>query len=128
VLHERIKEQRNAKGLSQRELGDLFGITQQAVGRWETGQALPDAPTLGKLADFFNISVDYLLGRDNTISALSRKEEKKPKDLQKLLEQHEIMFDGATLTEEDKQDILNVIELKIYKRSKELNKRKPKNS
>lgn len=63
VLHERIKEQRVGKGLSQRELGDLFGITQQAVGRWETGQALPDATTLGKLADYFNVSVDYLLGR-----------------------------------------------------------------
>jgi transcriptional regulator with XRE-family HTH domain len=50
--------------------------------------------------------------------------EKKPKDLQKILEQHEIMFSGTPLTDADKQAILDVVELQLYKRAKELNKRK----
>jgi transcriptional regulator with XRE-family HTH domain len=50
--------------------------------------------------------------------------EKKPKDLQRILEQHELMFSGTPLTEADKQAILDVVELQLYKRAKELNKRK----
>jgi transcriptional regulator with XRE-family HTH domain len=64
MLHERIKEERGKKGLSQKELGDLFGITQQAVGSWETGKSVPDSITLAKLADYFNVTADYLLGRE----------------------------------------------------------------
>ena len=51
-------------------------------------------------------------------------EEKKPKDLQKILEDHEIMFDGIPLDDEEKQEILDIIQYKLYKRAKELNKRK----
>ena len=58
-----VKEKRFERELSQRQLGDLVGVTQQAVGRWETGQAFPDTAILLKLADLFNISVDYMLGR-----------------------------------------------------------------
>lgn len=67
MLHERIKAERNKKGLSQRELGDQFNVTQQAIGSWETAKAIPDAITLSKLADFFGVTTDYLLGRtDNS--------------------------------------------------------------
>lgn len=58
-----VKEKRLERELSQRQLGDLVGVTQQAVGRWETGQAFPDTAILLKLADLFKISVDYMLGR-----------------------------------------------------------------
>ena len=44
--------------------------------------------------------------------------------LQKILEDHEIMFDGIPLDDEEKQEILDVIQYKLYKRVKELNKRK----
>lgn len=50
--------------------------------------------------------------------------DKKPKDLQKILEQHELLFSGTPLTDADKQAILDVVELQLYKRAKELNKRK----
>lgn len=58
-----VKEKRSARDLSQRQLGDLVGVTQQAVGRWETGQAFPDTAILLRLADLFDLSVDQLLGR-----------------------------------------------------------------
>jgi transcriptional regulator with XRE-family HTH domain len=57
-----IKTERIKLGLSQRALGERIGVTQQAVGRWETGQALPDTKTLIQLAQLFHISTDDLLG------------------------------------------------------------------
>lgn len=63
LLSQRLKELRNRKGLSQSALADILGRTQQAIGKWEVGKAEPDGATLSKLASFFNVSVDYLLGR-----------------------------------------------------------------
>jgi Predicted transcriptional regulators len=65
MLQDRIKEERSRKKLTQEELGQIIGITQQAVGRWEKGIASPDREVLEKLADFFDVSVDYLLGRSD---------------------------------------------------------------
>ena len=65
MLGKRIKELREQKGLLQKEIANLLGISQQAVARWENGQTEPDSETLAKLAEIFNCSVDYLLGRTN---------------------------------------------------------------
>jgi transcriptional regulator with XRE-family HTH domain len=64
VFAERIKILRQQKDLSQQELAKIVGKTQQAVGLWEKeGGNEPDHETLNKLADYFNVSTDYLLGR-----------------------------------------------------------------
>ena len=57
------KELRKEKGLTQIELSKLFSIDQTTVSKWELGKAVPDVATLCRLADFFDVSVDYLLGR-----------------------------------------------------------------
>ncbi|HEY3362148.1 MAG TPA: hypothetical protein VGK06_10105, partial [Methanosarcina sp.] len=67
------------------------------------------------------ITLDELMGRSDISQ---HPEHKKPKDLQKILEDHEIMFSGTPLTDEDKQAILDIVELQLYKRAKELNRRK----
>lgn len=59
----RLKNLRTNKGITQAELAKHLDVTQQAVGRWEKAITSPDYPTLLKLAAFFNVSVDYLLGR-----------------------------------------------------------------
>ena len=64
TIGERIKIERNKKGISQAALGDLLQLTQQAVGKWEKNLAEPDSETLLKLADIFEISVSALLGRE----------------------------------------------------------------
>ena len=61
----RLKELRNNKGLSQAAIAERFGITQQAYANYERGTRQPDYDTLNKLADFFGVTVDYLLGREN---------------------------------------------------------------
>ena len=61
-----LKNLRAMKCISQAKLADVFGFTQQAVGRWEQGQFTPDYDTLVKLSKFFNVSTDYLLGRSDS--------------------------------------------------------------
>lgn len=63
MLAQNIKKARTDKHLSQRALADIIGVSQQTVGSWEVGRTSPDNEMLKKLAAFFNVSVDYLLGR-----------------------------------------------------------------
>jgi transcriptional regulator with XRE-family HTH domain len=62
-LKNRLKKLRREKSVSAGELADLTGKAESTIRTWETGKSFPDAETLSKLADFFNVSVDWLLGR-----------------------------------------------------------------
>ena len=59
------KEQRKKLNLTQAELAQRLFIDQTTVSKWELGKAIPDQKMLPKLATLFNVSVDYLLGREN---------------------------------------------------------------
>lgn len=60
----RIKELREERHILQKELGDALGIAQNTLSQYETGRREPDLDTTQKIADFFGVSVDYLLGRE----------------------------------------------------------------
>lgn len=60
----RIKELREAAGMSQRELGERIGISGPAVAMWESGENRPSLTNLEKLADVLGVSIDTILGRD----------------------------------------------------------------
>jgi repressor LexA len=62
MFAEQLRQLRKAHGLTQSDLSARLGITQQAVGRWETGASSPDSSTLIALAGIFGVSVDALLG------------------------------------------------------------------
>ena len=59
----RIKELRKANKLTQKQLAKKLNVDCSAVTKWETGKANPDFEKQQFLADFFGVSVDYLLGR-----------------------------------------------------------------
>jgi len=59
----RLRELREEKGISQKELGKLFNVAQNTISNWENGTREPDTKTLVKLAELFECSVDYLVGR-----------------------------------------------------------------
>lgn len=61
----KLKELRNIKNLTLKELSNNVGLSPQVLSRYELGQTEPDFSTLIKLADFFGVTVDYLLGREN---------------------------------------------------------------
>lgn len=60
-----FKELRKEKGLTQFELAKIMNIDQTTVSKWELGKAIPDTNMLIKLAEFFDVSTDYLLSRTN---------------------------------------------------------------
>ncbi len=60
-----LKKLRTEHGYSQKALADLLGITQQAIYKYENLSVEPDIQTLIKIADIFNVSVDYLIGRES---------------------------------------------------------------
>ncbi len=59
-----LKKLRKEHGYSQKALADLLGITQQAIYKYENLSVEPDIRTLIGIADIFNVSVDYLIGRE----------------------------------------------------------------
>lgn len=63
VSNLRLKELRLQHGYTQKELAIKLNVAQNTLCNWENGNRTVDEPTLQKLADFFDVSVDYLLGR-----------------------------------------------------------------
>lgn len=65
---ETFKTIRAIKGISQAKLGKDLQVNERTVRRWEAGDIMPSGETLGSIADYFNTSVDRLLGRQADIS------------------------------------------------------------
>ena len=61
----RIRELRKKKNLTMKDLGDAIGVAESTVSLYETGKRQPDQETLLLLANFFHVSLDYLVGRIN---------------------------------------------------------------
>lgn len=64
-LGKKIKKLREEKGIRQEDIGKLFNVSKSAVSQWENDIRTPDMGIIIKLADFFDVSTDYLLGRTN---------------------------------------------------------------
>ena len=62
-IGERLKILRNNRDISQRDLARSLNVSPSTIAQYETGKRTPDADTLNALAQYFDVSVDYLLGR-----------------------------------------------------------------
>ena len=78
-LNENIKALRIQSGLNQVEFAKKMGVTKQCVSNWENDNVVPSVKMLVKLADFFKVTTDFLLGREteNLIVADGLSEEQK---------------------------------------------------
>lgn len=65
MFAQRLKELRKGRGLTQTQFAQKFNVSNGAVGMWETGKREPDIDTINRLANFFHVSIDYLLGKSN---------------------------------------------------------------
>lgn len=63
-FNENIRNLRKEKGLSQEYFAEKLGVTRQTISKWETGAAMPDLKKLTEIADFFNVSMDTILGME----------------------------------------------------------------
>lgn len=64
MLAKRLKELRFKKGLTQESFADILGVSQQTVASWENNKATPKIDALATMADYFEVTTDYLLGRE----------------------------------------------------------------
>lgn len=101
MFSNRLKELRESKGLSQKDLAQAFGLSQSTVGNWESGSREPNFKTIKELADFFDVSTDFLLGIAN-----------EPKSLDEQLEGINFALWGEVqdLTDGQKRDVINFVQ------------------
>lgn len=68
----KLKNLRKERGISQLKLAMDLNMSQNCISRYETGEREADYATLIKFADYFNVSIDYLLGRTENPTFLKR--------------------------------------------------------
>ena len=65
MLHEQIKRLRAARSITQVELANYLGVSKQSVSNWENNNIQPSVELLERIADFFSVSTDCVLGRED---------------------------------------------------------------
>ena len=63
TFKERLKELRKERNLSQQELGNLINMSKMAISHWESGHSEPSIAQLIVLSEYFDVTVDYLIGK-----------------------------------------------------------------
>ena len=124
MLGDTLKQLRDSKKektgkCTQKDIASYLGISRVAYTQYELNNREPDYETLVKLAKYFDVSVDYLLGKKEP------RQKDMPADLKKYLEQSEVIFDGDTynLTPEEKDMVMQSLKVAFYA-AKRANKRK----
>ena len=86
-MRNRIRDLREDRDLRQSDLAEKTGIDQRTISNYETGKTAPDAYALIKLADFFDVSIDYLIGRVKHDYSTNDKKNRIIDSIQKQLEE-----------------------------------------
>lgn len=107
---QRLKALRVAKGITQQEIANLFNVTRPCICYWETGKRVPDYQTLIALGDFYDVSVDYLLGCTDT-KKLTLREDVNPYDSDNTL-------DISLLDDDGKKQLLDYYNYLLEKQDK----------
>lgn len=119
----RFKDLRIRRQLTQDELAVLFNArygtqyTAGGISNIENGKRTPETKTLKNFASFFGVSLEYLMGGEEVQTP------KRPLQLEKILAEQELTYNGEVLTQEDREKINHALELAFWD-AKKLNKRK----
>ena len=116
MFAKRISELRKQRGITQVRFAEAFGISKGTIGMWETGKREPSTDTLKKIADYFDVTVDYLLGRDSAPQpAANDKNDIKRSEVEK-------MFGEMVFSDKVMREYLPERTYKMLKESIDLNK------
>ncbi len=99
-----LKQLRTEKGISQQKLAEIIGISQQSINKYENHNIEPDITTLILLANFFETSVDYLIGNTNIRHIIENVE---PYELNS--DEATLLKDYRNLSVEEKESIKIII-------------------
>lgn len=116
TILDRIRSLANDRKVTLAELERNLNFSNGSLRKWET--STPSGDKIEKIADYFNVSTDYLLGRTDNPTIANKKEqfffEGKEVDVEELTSTA-MRFNGKPLTEEDKKAIQNIIEIYLRK-------------
>jgi transcriptional regulator with XRE-family HTH domain len=117
---DRLKELRKELKKDRYEIANFLNVSYSTIAKYESGVRSPDKETLDKLASYFNVSVDYLLGRSDirnpeNNNKLTKKDERDiAKDLEKMMNDLEhadgLMFYNEPITDEDRELLKQALE------------------
>jgi len=115
TLGNRLRALREKRKLTQKELAEKLNIPNQNISNYERDFRQPDYETLQMLADFFDVTTDYLLGRSSNLPQLTEKDEKDiAKKMESILEEMDsdtaLAFDGEPMDEETRELVRAAIE------------------
>lgn len=123
-LRNNIINLRESRNLSQSELAKLMGIHNSYISKIESGTRKVSTSELNKLAEIFDVSTDYLLGRKENESSTEKQENK---DLKKFLEDNldnGMTFGDGEVTEEDREKLEIALTQIFYRYHDKFKKRK----
>lgn len=87
IISKRLKSLRESVGLSQNKLAQISGMKQSSINRYENGSATPSPENMVKLADYYDVSLDYIYGRtDNPQGRLYEHKTKYSPEMEKFVE------------------------------------------
>ena len=100
----RLAQLREELGLTRKEVAEKLNIDQTTYGKYELSKRQPDYDTLQKIASFYNVSVDYLLGRTNVRNSNNNVDEDFPDDVKVL------MRSVSKLTDKQKEIVKRLVQ------------------
>ena len=114
VLGERLKKAREMKGMSQVDVYKKININNKTLSRYETGGSEPDIDNLIKLANLYEVSIDYLVGRTNNPKMTFSEQERIIYDKldltdEEIVNQVDMYYDGMKLTDQEKKEFLSIV-------------------
>lgn len=111
IFGKRLKQLRTNRHMTQDELGEIFNppLAQSTIGTYERGVRQPSLENLIIISNYFNVSIDYLLGITDEERTVTTFKEENPQELREFLNQNNILFNGAELSEDDKQRMIDIL-------------------
>jgi transcriptional regulator with XRE-family HTH domain len=86
MFSKRLKELRDEKGISQKDLAEAVNLSQQAIAKYETDTATPNPDTLAAIANYFNVSIDYLVCNSDIKKAPATNDSDEGEPVQKMIQ------------------------------------------
>ena len=104
---ENLRKIRIINGYTQKEFSTIIGVPSNTYNQWETGKREPDYEMLSRIADFYGVTIDYLLGRD---------QKEQPAAKEKSLP--DIMYRYDELSEDQQREVIAFMEFKLAQQTK----------
>lgn len=116
MFSDRLSELRRKSGRTQEEIAKLLGVAKTTYASYEQGKRMPDAEIQNKIADLFNVTLDYLHGRNDTPQWATKKD---VMDLKEFLDGNaKFAYGGGSLTDEENEKLEIALTQIFWKRHK----------